>query len=502
MDFKQLSLGQLDSKHPEYDQKSPVWRTIDTLRQGFPAIKTDIEKYLPKRPVEDDELYKLRTAKLAYSPVMSHIVHTYTGKMAMAGIDFPEKAKEVWGSIRKDNTPKGDTKRDEMSLVCEIFTDLLYFGISYVMVDVPKEATIARSSFELRQSGLMPFFSRISPLEVINWGDDWVIRKQYISESTPFEVPSTYALYSYIGKEQIVTFKIKVQLGTKEDSEQNSYPVVTKVWYNNDWEVPDDDIHKYDPFEILEGVGLDRLVKTDVSADKWLCLALFNKQIQHLRIENAWTDAGYLSGTVQRVFTPQDPVVADDPRVSYSTSDIEKQLAKAGNAHILVGKGYAFVESSGAALGNLEQMLDKIEEQISKIANMHFATGKAGTLQQSGLSKKLDMSLLEGTMQEYGTLLVDSYNSLLAIVAGLLSIPTVTVGGLSDFTEADPSVTLAAIGAIAPLTDYPLLGKALVYRKLLNDLEITVAPEEDTIITAQLAAIDYPQPPKPVSNSL
>lgn len=497
MDFKQISLGQLDTKHPEYEIKAPVWRTVDTLRRGFPAIKADICKYLPKRPVEDDELYELRTSKLAYSPVMSHVVHTYTGKMTMAGIDFPEGADPIWGAIRADNTPKGDTKRDEMSLVSEIFTDILYFGTSYVMVDVPSEAVQLRSSFELRSSKLMPYFSRVCPKEIINWGDGWYVRKQYITEVVPFSPVDTYVLYSYIGDDEIVTFKIKVQLCMKQDCEDNSYPVVKKVWYNGDWEVPDDDIHKYDPDSVVEGVGSDRLVKTEVSADKWLCLALYNKQIQHLRIENAWTDAGYLSGTVQRVFTPADATVADDPRVSYDTSSVEEQLKKAGNAHILVGKGYSFVESSGKALGNLEQMLDKIEAQISKIANLHFATGARSTLEQSGTSKRLDMSLLEGTMQEYGTLLVDSYNSLLGIVAKLLGVPPVIVGGLSDFTEADPAVTLAAISAIAPLTDYPLLGKAMVYRKLLDDLEITVSQEDDNVITTQLSTIEYPQMANP-----
>ena len=94
MKFDNLPISRLDSQHPEYTLLSPVWRTLDTLRQGFPAIKANVSKYLPKRPVEDDELYALRIAKLAYSPVMAHVVHTYTGKIAMAGINFPEKIVE------------------------------------------------------------------------------------------------------------------------------------------------------------------------------------------------------------------------------------------------------------------------------------------------------------------------------------------------------------------------------------------------------------------------
>lgn len=496
MEPKPLTLTQLESKHPEYTELAPVWRTIDTLRQGFPAIKRNVQQFIPKRPVEDDELYSLRTAKLSYTPVMGHVVHTYTGKMAMAGVDFPEEAGEVWSAIRKSNAAPTDIQRDEVTFLSEVLTHILYFGRSFVMVDTPAEAAAKRSKRELLQSKLIPYFTTISPLEVISWGDNWYVRKQYIANTEPFSEVSTFALYTYIGKDVTVKYRIPVQLALVQDCDGNSCAEITKVLWRGEWLKPDDDVMRWEP-EVIPGVGTDRLVPITVSEDKWLCLSIYNKQIQHLRIENAWTDAGYLSGTVQRVFTPPDPMVMDDPRVAYDNTNVAKELEKAGNAHILIGKGYSFVESSGTALGNLEQMLDKIEAQILKIANLSFISGDKTTLQQSGVSKKLDRDSLEGTLQEYGNILIDTYNTLLAKVAKLLSIPAIEVSGLSDFSELDPQATLETIALVANMTDFPLVAKIEIYRKLLKELEVVMTEEQDKILDRQLASIKQPEPVNP-----
>jgi hypothetical protein len=353
------------------------------------------------------------------------------------------------------------------------------------MVDMPMAASTARSTFELKQLKLKPYITSISPLEVINWGEGWYVIRQFIQNTEPFSSVSTYALFSYLGDSVTVRYKVPVKVEDKPDDQGNLVPTICKVLYRGEWLKPDDGMF-FDPTEVINGVGADRLIATMVDDDEWLCSSLYNKQIQHLRIENAWTDAGYLSGTVQRVFTPSDPHVNDDPRVSYSDDQTAKDLAQAGNTHILIGKGYSFVESSGTALGNLEGMLDKIESQIKAIANLHFASGSTGVLQQSGMSKKLDMGLLGGIMKEYGVVVLDTYNALLSVVARLLSIDPVTVGGLSDYQEKDLDSTLAAIAAVVPLADFPAVAKQSLYRKLIEDSDIVLSEEDDIILETQM----------------
>lgn len=485
MDFKPLNIAELGAEHPEYKANAPIWRTIDTLKRGYPAIKYNVNKYLPKRPVEDNELYALRTAKMSYTPIMGRIVGTYVGKMVSAGVGFPEKVDGMWDTLRANNSRPGATKRSELSLMSEVLTSLLHFGRVHIALDIP-DVTV-RSNYELRKSKVMPYFTVLSPLEVINWGSDWVMLKQFIQRSEPFAEASTYALFTYVGVDVRAEYEVPVKLADKEDADNNLYTDINRVMWKGEWLVPNED-HRYPVTKVTQGVGIDRIVSSTVSEEKWLCLSLYNKQVSHLRMENAWVDSGYLSGTVQRVFTPEDAKPNDDPRVSYSNKNVSKELEKAGNAHILIGKGYSFVESTGDALKNLEGMLDKIEAQMKEIANLHFASGDKGTLQQSGASKRVDMALLEGNLTEYGSLVLDIYNELLSKVAVMFKLQPVEVTGLNDFQDKDVTDVTNAITAVATLPDFPLIGKAFLYRKLLEDMEISLSDADILLLEQQLSA--------------
>lgn len=480
--FNPRTIEELSQEHPLYQASAPVWRTIAALHNGFPSIKANVEKYLPRRPVEDQELYTLRTAKLAYSPVMSSIVSTYTGKMAKVGVNLPESLPEVWKLLRTNNSRPGETKRSESSLLSEVFTSILLYGRVHVVTDIPDVQ--ARSTYELRKAKVTPYFTVLSPLEVINWGEGWMVMKQFIQTTKAFEPNATLAVFTYVGQGVRATYEVPVKLEQVEDSESNLYPSIHRVMWKGEWEKPNDDM-RFDVTSVTDGVGIDRVVTSVADVSKWLCLTLYNKQIQHLRIENAWTDAGYLSGTVQRVFTPNDAKPNDDPRVAYSKQD-NKELAMAGNQHILIGKGYSFVESSGTALANLEGMLDKIEHQMKEIANLHFASGAKGALQQSGTSKAADMSLLNGNLSEYGSLVLDIYNELLLKVSTMLQIPSVEAEGLSDFKEEEQPDMVNIINAVTPLADFPLIGKAALYRKLLEDLDISFSDVDKLVLEGQL----------------
>lgn len=491
MDFNPKTIAELSAEHPEYAANAPIWRTIDALKKGYPAIKYNVLKYLPKRPVEDNELYSLRTAKMSYTPIMSRIVGTYVGKLVSSGVGFPEKVDTIWEKVRANNSRPGATKRSELALISEVLTSLLHFGKVHIAVDVP-EVTV-RSNYELRASKVLPYFTVLSPLEVINWGEGWMVLKQFIQESQPFQTASTFALFTYVGNNLRAEYKVPVKLIDKVDGDENLYTDIHRVLVNGEWLIPTEDL-KFQATKVTSGVGIDRMVTATVNDEKWLCLALYNKQVSHLRMENAWVDSGYLSGTVQRVFTPEDAKPNDDPRVSFSNKNVSKELEKAGNAHILIGKGYSFVESSGSALGNLEGMLDKIEAQMKEIANLHFASGDKGTLQQSGMSKKVDQALLNGNLTEYGSLVLDIYNELLSKVAVMFKLQPVEVTGLNDFQDKDVTDVTTAITAVATLTDFPLIGKAFLYRKLLEDMEIALSDADRITLEAQLVA-----PPTPVT---
>lgn len=486
MDFNSKTIAELSTEHPEYTMNAPIWRTIETLKKGYPAIKNNVNKYLPKRPVEDDELYKLRTAKMSYTPIMSRIVGTYVGKLVSAGLSFPENVDKLWGAIRANNSRPGSTKRSELSLISEVMSSLLHYGQVHIALDVP--VVTARSNYELRASKVLPYFTVLSPLDIINWGEGWMVMKQYIQKSEPFATSATFALFTYVGQDVRAEYQVPVKLADKADADENIYQCIHRVKVGGEWLVPNEDL-RFQATKVTQGVGIDRIVTASVNDDKWLCLSLYNKQVSHLRMENAWVDSGYLSGTVQRVFTPEDAKPNDDPRVAFNNKHVSKELEKAGNAHILIGKGYSFVESSGNALANLEGMLDKIEAQMKEIANLHFASSAKGTLQQSGESKKVDMALLDASLTEYGALVLDIYNELLAKVSMMFRLVPAEATGLNDFSDEDITDVTTAITTVSTLVDFPAIGRAFLYRKLLEDLEMSLSDADTATLEQQLAAM-------------
>ncbi len=49
-------LRELEATHPEYDRLLPIWQCIDDVASGSPAFLQYPQKYLPRRPGDDDEL--------------------------------------------------------------------------------------------------------------------------------------------------------------------------------------------------------------------------------------------------------------------------------------------------------------------------------------------------------------------------------------------------------------------------------------------------------------
>lgn len=485
MEEKKLTLSQLSYEHPEYVEKASVWRNIKTLNEGYPTILQNLGKYLPRRPVEDDELYKLRTDKFSYTPVMGRILSTYLGKLISSGLSFPDMPNTVWDRVRTNNSAPNEAKRSEMSFLTEVFSSLLLYGTSIVTIDLPNNAF--RSQYEVSKANLTPYFTVLSPLEVINWGDGWYVLKQYINKTEPFSAPEIHVVFTYVTTGKRVEYSIPSQLVQMYDSDNNLYENISKVKWKGEWLTPDDEVMSWAPTLVTVGAGLERIVKTILPEHRWLCRHLYNKQISHLRIENAWVDSGYLSGTVQRVFTPEAAQPNDDPRVTLSKPNIAKELAKAGNNHILVGKEYKFVESSGTALYSLEGMLNKIESQMKETANLHFASVDKGVLQQSAASKRVDMGLLEGALTGYGAMVLDIYNELMYKIADMFKIEPVLASGLNNFADKDITDITTAISVVSNITDFPAMGRSFLYRKLLEDMEIALTDADKVVLETQLA---------------
>ena len=221
----------------------------------------------------------------------------------------------------------------------------------------------------------------------------------------------------------------------------------------------------------------------------WTGNNVYLKQLQHFRIESSWTDAGVMAGTIQRVFTPMPAPPADDPRVVYEEPDYSE--IKADNAHVLVGAGFQFVESSGSAIASLTTQLETIERQIRAIVSMSQASVSAGALEQSGKSKEADMMMLQDTMKAYGSKVAQLYQDILQLVTKLAGKPDdISVYGLDAYSVDTLGDMLDQTQLVETVAErIPTTGLKLWYAKITNLLAGSRSAETDQQIAEELEQI-------------
>jgi hypothetical protein len=483
----------LQIEHPEYTENVPFWRTISDLKDGAIAVSKNLPRYLPKRIDEDEDLYRLRLEKFSYTPVMSDAVSKYSSKLAEAQVHLSipnENDSQFWEQLRDNTAAPELPKRIESHLLSELFGQLLYFAQAWVAVDTPQVPQIPRSKYEEQQLGIMPYFVVYSPMDVIYWDTEWAITRQFLYKPEPFKASSTLVRWTYWGVNENIVYETRVKTKTARDTQGNLYTTIQKVWVNNDWEPWDSDRAFLEPTQVIQhNRGVRLITHARIPTEKWVCVQVYLKQIQHLRIESAWTDAGYLSGIVQRVFTPPDPPPVDDPRIQFQQPNYQEELSKTGNPYILIGKSYTFAESEGKALGNLETQLDKIEAQIRYLVNLHFASGATSALEQSGASKTLDMSLLQDAMLYYGQQVLALYNNILRVTARVVGKPEPTATGLNNYSVDNLEDVVNQSAIIETLPSVPPTAKKIWYGKMAKLMTGTISPEGEQQIRDELDQI-------------
>jgi hypothetical protein len=435
------SLQQLEQRHPKWIAYYPHWMTLQELRLGFPAIKERLEFYLPQKPGEDLKIYQDRLDKASYTPILSTAIREFTAKLTSAPIEREGFDDDRWGRLLAN---LDNDRSDEPALLGHLFSTLLYFGSVWVMVDSPPVANMPRSFAEERN---LPYLTVFEPSHVTNWGDGWAITRQQQTVSAPLSEPMTEVVWKVWTATQIDTYRANVKLGKSGSIKQ--------VLSGGSWVMV--------PAVSLEATStpnpIGRLPFAHVELSPEMCLGIqaYPKQLQHIRIENQWTDAGTAAGTVQRLYTPSPPPPMDDPRVAYQP----QQNPAVGNQYVLTGADYKFVESSGAAIATLTSQLETIANDIRSIASMGYLSQQnKGALQQSGVSKEIDQSLLKDSLQGFGKIVLRLYQDCINLLADRMGAQDAhVVTGLDNYETDSLSAMLvqhAMLPAGLPPTAYRL----------------------------------------------
>ncbi len=485
----------LELQHDEYLYFRETWQTISDIREGAIAITKKIERYLPRRPNEALDLYQLRLAKASWTPVMSTAIREFVVKMLASPIHIEGIEGDFWEKFKDDTNGKG---RDESDLLTQMFSCMLYYGRVFVAVDRPVLKVSPRSLLEERLNAALPKVAVYEPLSVINWGDDWYVTREIQQVNGILEKPKTMATWRIWTPESIYTYQSEVKL----DNLLVTHVKVGDYYYTvSSPEATASLVSKVD-----HRMGKNPMVRHDLANDLWTGNNCYLKQLQHFAIESSWTDAGIMAGTIQRIFTPTPPLPTNDPTAVFEEPDYSD--IKADNAHILIGNGFQFVESSGSAIASLTSQLETIENQIRAIVSMSSNNVSKGALEQSGASKAIDREPLEATMKAYGARVAALYQDVLHRVAlAANQSAEVVVNGLDSYSVDTLSDMLEQTALMTPAFQVlPKTALKLWFGKLANLIAGSRSATLDNLINEELSTIwdgALPSvliPPEPTEN--
>jgi|688.fasta_scaffold01920_39 hypothetical protein len=438
-----LTIKQLQSKDPDYNDRKSFLEEIETLFKGGRYIEAQKDRFLLKRLDEDLELYQLRLKRFVYTNILSHVISKVLGRFSTGDIlvsNLSNSFIESWQSFRENIDVKGN---DEKTFLSNVLKDLLLNQTAIVQIDKPKvEVTPLNRAQEVSLGLNKAFLVTYKPTELLNSGEGWYKFLVLNQVSTPFGETYTEAIWRFIDAEKIVEYKAFVIL--KDGQIKHLYdPRTSKIIpFTDDVEIP-----LYS--EIAHGFSSVPVVKLHISDEQYAAGNAYLKLKQFLNVENSLTDTALSSGYVQRVLTP---IERKDDDYSVVVDEV-----KSDNQHVITANSFKFEEIEGTSIATNMKLLEAIETQINNLVCIAAGDTSRSALVRAAASKKMDASDFELFLISYGSLITKFYQNILTKVAEALgdrqAVSQVSVSGLNQFDTDDLETDVAIANSIIPIAD-------------------------------------------------
>lgn len=422
---------QIDAKHPEYLLLKDLWANIETLYEGGAAIKRCAERFLSRRPKEDQTVYQHRLDQFCYENNLGIGLGWHEAQMFESDPAIELKVKGPDGNLTEAHlTPDQDAFYNQrffkdadkhgttfVDTYRKVFTMLLKFGQGWVSIDLPArdpDNPVQTLQQERDERLLDPYICAIDPSSVINWECDeygnpvWVVLYSKTEQQRFLKRPLVIERWYWYDRQQYRVYEARYDKpdGTGSVLTDSSASGVAGLI------APLLDLEKipinlvragYHPLAQKNTVPVQHIT---VPGGWWMGNRAYLPAMEHLNVSNALKWSLYIAALAV-------PVLITDDDVSTITQT-EVGFIKLGE-----GSDYKFAEPSGTCWEHLANRAKVMTEEIWRalylVAQARSTSATASA--QSGVSKQQDMQPSHDVLNGLGDILRAAMQRTLELVA-------------------------------------------------------------------------------------
>lgn len=483
-----LPISYLESKHSTYEELSEVWEKITHLTVGGYLIESHKEKYLPQRCGEEDFIYKQRIKKFTYRNLLGSLIQQQASKLAagsynISGID---NNSDFWIKFRENIDLKGT---EEFDFLTKLLRQVLKYQTLYIHVDKPKSEIKPINKQQEELLNLRSYLVLYNAPDVYDWEEDsrdnltFIKIRQFSKyRENPFSQFVPKITWTLITSEVILRYSALVRINAANQITHIVSPTGEEVPYGDELEIP------LESPPIFHGMSTFPVERFKLPDDLWVANQTYLKCLEHLSLDNIKYDAASLATYIQRVIRPYTQTIDE-------ISDVPDTAApKSGNPYILKADSFEFAEMQGTALTVVGQILKELEQEIKDIISLGVASSTKEAVEQSGISKKLDLYREELCLRAYGRLLLDCYQNILQKVAASIGMnpDLISTTGFTSFnldSLEDSLLTAESLMKIKQLI--PPSAFKLFSQQLTNQLIPNMSADQKNEMMQEIEKIDF-----------
>jgi hypothetical protein len=410
-----VNLQIINREHPEYIARKAMWRQYGDLYAGGEKIRLNASEYLMRRQKEPAQVYAERLSRVFYENYIGSIVDWYAATLMrrepilqFEGSDA--NAKRFYNAFSDDCDLKGTTLHEFFR---RRFIETIVNGQSYLAVDFPRVAGLARTRAEEDASGRSrAYLVDYNADEVINWSHDergrldWlVIRTSCLQQSKITDAKwEKETRWIYYDCENFQVFRKAGEGKEVELVDEGRHALAT--------------LQRVPVFEMRTSEGL------------WLMNKAALLQMEHLNKSNALSWA-----LTMGLFAM--PVV-------YSDREWDQVVGESYYIHLGPSDRFGWTEPDGKVYQIAADNLVRLKDEIYRVCYlMNQASSGSADMRVSGLSKQRDFSVTQEVLRAYGDMVKDAMKQTLAAIAEARQDGiTIDVTGMDEFDIGDFSSEL------------------------------------------------------------